>query len=114
MATEKTIAMLGANGKVGREFIKMALESGYSLGAFVRNRKSFAFTDAPGVDVIEGDATNADHVAECVAGASVVTSFLGNPGKDLCVMATATGNIMTAAAAQANPPRCLMISSVGM
>ena len=114
MATETTLAVFGANGKVGREFVEMALESGYFLRAFVRNRRSFAFADTPGVDLIEGDATSADDVAEFVDGASVVTSFLGNPGKDTYIMFAATNNILTAAAAQPIAPRCLMISSVGM
>lgn len=114
MAETKTIAVFGANGKVGREFVKMALEAEYSLRAFVRNRASFAHGDDPRVEVIEGDATKADDVARAVAGANVVTSFLGNPGKGVRIMFAATDNIITAAATQTNPPRCLMISSVGV
>ena len=38
MTETKTSAVFGANGKVGREFIKMALEVGYFLCAFGRNR----------------------------------------------------------------------------
>jgi hypothetical protein len=64
--------------------------------------------------VIEGDATNADDVVSAVAGADVVTSFLGNPGRGVQIMFAATDNIMTAAAAQPNRPRCLMISSIGV
>lgn len=113
MTETKIIAVFGANGKVGREFVNMALDSGYSLRAFVRNRDSFVHADDPRVEVIEGNATNADDVARAVAGASVITSFLGNPGRDVQIMFAATNNIMTAAA-QPNPPRCLMISSVGV
>lgn len=77
----------------------------------------FAHADHPDVEVIEGDATNAADVARAVAGADVVASFLGNPGKSrnfALIMAAAADNIMSAAADQPRPPRCLMISSVGV
>ena len=114
MGNKKRVTVFGASGKVGREFVNMALDAGYSLRAFVRNCSSFAHADDPHVEVIEGDATNPGDVARAVAGADVITSFLGNPGKDVHIMFTATNNILTAAAAQPTPPRCLMISSVGV
>ncbi len=48
MTETKTIAVFDANEKVGREFIKMALEVRYSLGVIVRNRASFAYGGEPG------------------------------------------------------------------
>lgn len=114
MTERKTITVFGAAGKVGGEFVTLALEGGYPVRAFVRNRSRFAHADNPRVEVIEGNATSAVDVANAVEGADVVTSFLGNPGKGVQMMRIAADNIMTAAAAQPTPPRCLMISSVGV
>ena len=66
--------------------------------------------------MIEGDATNAGDVTRAMAGADLVVSCLGNPGTPrnfVLIMEAAAENIMTAAAAQPVPPRCLMISTVG-
>ena len=41
MTENKCITVFGATGKVGREFVKMALESGYVLRVLVRKRSSF-------------------------------------------------------------------------
>lgn len=114
MTERKTITVFGATGKVGSEFVTLALAGGYLVRAFVRNRSHFAHADNPRVEAIDGNATSAVDVAKAVAGADIVTSFLGNPGKDMHIMRIAADNIMTAAAAQPTPPRCLMISSVGI
>jgi nucleoside-diphosphate-sugar epimerase len=114
MTENKCIAVFGATGKVGREFVKMALDSGYSLRVLVRKRSSFELNNDNRVEVIEGDATNAEGVAAVVAGSDVVVSVLGNPSRNVQIMFQATENIMKAAAENPNPPRCLMVSSVGV
>ena len=114
MTENKYIAVFGVTGKVGRKFVKMALETGYSLRVLVRKRSSFELNNDNRVDVIEGDAANADDVSAVVAGSDVVVSVLGNPSRNVQIMFQATDNIMKAAAGQQNPPRCLMISSVGV
>jgi nucleoside-diphosphate-sugar epimerase len=114
MTENKCIAVFGATGKVGREFVKMALDSGYSLRVLVRKRSSFELNNDNRVEVVEGDATNAEDVTAVVAGSDVVVSVLGNPSRNVQIMSNATENIMKAAAEQSNPPRCLMISSVGV
>ena len=115
MAENKCIAVFGATGKVGREFVKMALNSGYSLRVLVRKRSSFKVNNDNCVEVIEGDATNAEDVTAVVAGSDVVVSALGNPypSRGVHIMSKATENIMKAVAKQPNPPRCLMVSTVG-
>ena len=115
MTENKCIAVFGATGKVGREFVKIALRSGYSLRVLVRKHSSFEHNNDNRIEVIEGDATNAESVTSVVAGANVVVSVLGNPypNRGVHIMFSATENIMKAAAQQPNPPRCLMISTVG-
>ena len=114
MTKNKCIAVFGGTGKVGREFVKMALDSGYSLRVLVRKRSSFELNNDNRVEVIEGDATNAEDVTAVVSGSDVVVSVLGNPSRNVQIMSNAAENIMKAAGEQSSPPRCLMISSVGV
>ena len=115
MSINKTITVFGANGQVGSLFSKLVLEAGYSLRAFVRNG-NFPYVDNPLVEVIEGDVMNTSDVARAVNGVDFVASFLGNPHpnpRNIFIMEAAADHILTAAAAQPESPRCLMISSVG-
>ena len=115
MTENKCIAVFGATGKVGRKFVKMALESDYVLRVLVRKRSGFEHNSDDRVEIIEGDATNAEDITAVVTGSDVVVSVLGNPypSRGVHIMFNATDNIMKAAAKQPNPPRCLMISTVG-
>lgn len=94
--------------------MKLVLASDHRVRALVRDRCRFSPADPSRVEIIEGDATHDGDVAGTVEGADVVASFLGNTARHVHIMNIATDNIMTAAAAQPVPPRCLMISSVGV
>lgn len=116
MHKQKKITVFGANGNVGSTFVRLAADAGYSLRAFVRTPEKFDNPDPTRVEVVRGDATDAQDVARAIGGMNVVASFLGNPypnPRNIFIMETATDRIMTAAAAQPEPPRCLMISTVG-
>ena len=116
MNETKTIAVFGATGKVGSEFVERALNAGYRIRALVRNEAKLGRGGNPKVEAIVGDATHAADVAKAIAGADIVASLLGNPPDRRAqrIMSEATNAIMTAAAAQPTPPRCLMISSIGV
>lgn len=111
----KTIAVFGASGQCGREFVKAALDAeNIKIRAFVRNSSSYEeYANNPMVEVIQGDASNAEDVENAISGADVVTSFLGNV-KNSLIMFQSHNNIMSAAAKMSPPPRCVMISSVGV
>mgnify|MGYP000049768431 CR=1 FL=1 len=115
---QHTIAMLGATGKVGNAFVEMALEAGHEVRALVRSRTRFKQADHPSVFVVEGDATKLEDVRQVVGTADVVVSCLGNPPggrkNSILVMEKAADCVMKAAQEQPTPPRCLMISSVGV
>ena len=113
MDNKKTIAVFGGTGKVGAHFIQLALDAGYNLQVLVRNQSKFNHSDHENVDMIVGDATNMDDVEKTVSGADLVVSCLGGTSKVL-IMENSYNNIMSAAAKQAHPPRCIMISSIGM
>lgn len=116
MQKQKKIAVFGANGNVGGTFVRLAAAAGYTLRAFVRSPDKFNNPDPTRIEVVRGDATDAHDVARAIDGVDVVASFLGNPypnPRNIFIMEAAADRIMTAAAAQPEPPRCLMISSVG-
>ena len=108
-----TIAVFGATGKVGSHFVDKALEAGYRLRVLVRDRSRFKHSERPEVETIVGDSTNREDVAKVVEGADVAVSCLGNSSKSIRIMAASFENILTEAAAQTTPPRCLMITSIG-
>lgn len=113
---KKTITVFGANGNVGGAFVRLAADARYTLRAFVRTPEKFDNPDPTHIEVVRGDATDAHDVARAIDGADVVASFLGNPypnPRNIFIMEAAADHIMTAAAAQPEPPRCLMISTVG-
>ena len=112
---DKTVLVFGANGNLGSHFVNQALEAGFKIKAFVRSAKSYEHANNPNVEVVQGDATNYDDVEKAVSGVDVVVSCLGNPPKKkIFIMDKAYENIMLAASNQPNPPRCLMISSIGI
>ena len=116
MNNKTIIAIFGANGKIGSHFVEQALDAGYSLKAFVRNSAKSKHAANPNIEVLEGDATNAEDVERAVAGVDVVVSCLGNVkvnGKYVTIMHAAHDNILTAAAKQPKAPRCILISSIG-
>lgn len=115
--TQHIIAMLGATGKVGNAFVEMALEAGHEVRALVRSRARFKQADHSRVSAVEGDATKLEDVRRVVGTADVVVSCLGNsPGRrnSIFIMEKAADCVMKAATEQPVPPRCLMISSVGV
>ncbi len=67
--------MFGASGRTGRSVVDQALERGDEVVAFVRDASGF---DRSGgrLDVHEGDARDAEAVAEAVRGSDAVISVL--------------------------------------
>ena len=71
-----TVAVLGATGRTGRIFVQEAVRRGHTVKALVRNIN--AKKDFPqGVNVIQGDATDASSLQQLIEGADVVVSLLG-------------------------------------
>lgn len=112
---KRTVLVFGANGNLGSHFVNQALEAGHKIKAFVRSPEKYTLSNNPNVEVVKGDATNSDDVKKAMAGVDIVVSCLGNPPKKkIYIMDKVYGNIMLAASNQPNPPRCIMISSIGI
>lgn len=69
------IALFGASGATGTLLTERCLARGYSVRALLRSPETFAYRDR--VEVVRGDATNAQAVDSTVQGADVTLSALG-------------------------------------
>jgi len=70
------IAVFGATGGTGRAVIHDLLAAGHSVTALIRDPAKLAA--APGLTVLQGDATNSADVARAVPGHDAVVVSLGN------------------------------------
>ena len=111
---KETVLVFGANGNVGSHFVNQALEADYKIKAFVRSPEKYTLSENPNIELVKGDATNFEDVEKAVSGVDIIVSCLGNPlKKKIYIMDKSYEIIMLAASKQPNPPRCLMISSIG-
>ncbi len=70
------IAVIAANGRLGKAFVNEALAAGHIVRAGVRG--SSDFTPHPNLEVVHCDATNPDDVRNVLKGQQVVVSALGH------------------------------------
>src|SRR5262245_25674721 len=69
------ITVFGASGRTGRSVVEQALEQGDEVVAFVRDASGFE-PSGERLEVHEGDARDADAVAEAIRGSDAVISVL--------------------------------------
>ena len=73
----KKVVVFGATGHTGRYITqKMKSEKDIELSVFVRNPEKFGDMDITGVNVIQGDAMNADDVAKAMDGQEILLCSL--------------------------------------
>jgi putative NADH-flavin reductase len=65
------VAVFGANGRTGRVVVRLLLERGHEVTAFVRDASALE-----GVDAITGDARDPDAVGRALDGADTIVSVL--------------------------------------
>lgn len=91
----KTIALFGATGKTGNEFLKLALAKGYRIKALVRNPEMVA--KHTNLEIIKGDVLNPADVAATVIGTHLVISLFGHvKGSPEWLQTDGTKNIVNA------------------
>jgi uncharacterized protein YbjT (DUF2867 family) len=74
-----TLLSVGATGSIGRHVVAVALAEGYAVRALVRS-KGQAGQFPSGVDVVVGDLTRADTLANAVSGIDAVVFTHGSNG----------------------------------
>jgi putative NADH-flavin reductase len=90
------LAVLGATGSVGREFVTQALTAGHEVTALVRNPPNRGEIDER-VALVVGDAMNVDAVYGAVDGNDAVVSALGHvKGAPDDLLACTSANLITA------------------
>ncbi len=77
----KRIALFGGTGKTGRLFMRLALEAGYKVVAYVRNPAKLNI-DNENLEIVKGELGNLKQVEEVVRRSDYVISFLGPLPKD--------------------------------
>ena len=75
--TMKTIALFGATGQTGRQFLQLALERGHAVRALVRTPSRLDVSH-PALTVVAGDVLSASDVDTAVRGTDVVMSLFGH------------------------------------
>jgi len=70
------LIIFGANGRTGRHLVEGALQSGYTVTAFVRSRNRVSIS-YPKLAVVEGDVLDFASVDRAVRGHEAVISALG-------------------------------------
>ena len=92
----KKIALLGASGQTGQEFLKLALSIGYEVKALVRDKNKIKQVD-PKLDLIEGDVLSERDVNNLVEGSDIVVSLFGHvKGSPEWLQTNGTKNIISA------------------
>jgi putative NADH-flavin reductase len=92
----KQIALLGATGGMGNEFLKQALAEGYRVKALVRNLDKIKI-DHPNLELIEGDVLQEDDVRTLIQDCEVVASLFGHvKNSPEWLQTTGTKNILAA------------------
>lgn len=110
MPDKRTIALLGATGKVGGLYLARALEAGHEVRALARDPAKLSPEE--GLTVIKGDATQPADVTALIKDADVVVSCVGN-SKDTYIMESTARSVLDAAGAEISPPKAIFISSLG-
>lgn len=73
----KKIALFGASGQTGQQFLTQALAKGYSVKALVRNLSSIT-QSSERLELIQGDVLNLSDVEKTVENCDMVISLFGH------------------------------------
>lgn len=85
------LAIFGATGALGSECLALALDAGHEVRVLVRDPSKLRDDDRHRIEVIDGDALDAEAVARCVEGSEAVLFAIGvdaHSPEDLCTDST--------------------------
>ena len=106
------IFLLGATGKTGNMFLKMALERGHSVTAYVRSPEKVMITE--NLSIIEGDLFSSTHLSEVMKHHDVVVSCLGGNDNDKAAVIKALTQVIVTSMKESHVHRIIAISSAGI
>ncbi|WP_242309727.1 SDR family oxidoreductase [Bacillus cereus group sp. BfR-BA-01524] len=93
METTNKIAILGANGKVGKFLINEALEQGFQVKILTRNSKNMPINNE-NIEVIIGDARDFSSIQELLQGCRAVINAVGQSKNESYIFSTVTKHIL--------------------
>ena len=106
------IAVLAANGRTGKEFVRLALAHGHTVRAGVHGKHKF--TPNERLTIIDCDATNPDEVVNLLTTCEAVASFIGHVrGSDPDVQSRAIDTLI-AAMQQLDITRLVSLTGTGV
>ncbi|HHB2167439.1 SDR family oxidoreductase [Bacillus cereus] len=95
MESTNKIAILGANGKVGKILVNEALEKGYQVKILTRNSTNTEKINK-NIETIIGDARNFSTIQDLLQGCSAVINAVGQPKNESYIFSTVTKHILEA------------------
>ncbi|HHP5606018.1 MULTISPECIES: SDR family oxidoreductase [Bacillus cereus group] len=95
MESTNKIAILGANGKVGKILVNEALEKGYQVKILTRNSTNTEKINE-NIETIIGDARNFSTIQDLLQGCSAVINAVGQPKNESYIFSTVTKHILEA------------------
>ncbi|MGG5737499.1 MULTISPECIES: SDR family oxidoreductase [Bacillus cereus group] len=93
METTNKIAILGANGKVGKFILNHALEKGYQVRILTRNPKNTKIS-SENIETIIGNARDFSAIKELLQGCKAVINAVGQPKNEPYIFSTVTKHIL--------------------
>jgi uncharacterized protein len=105
------IALFGASGMIGSRILDEALSRQHEVTAVVRDPSRIQTTHAA-LTLVQGDALNADSVAQIAAGHDVVISAI-SPGMDRPELVIEAAHSLIAGLKQAGVRRLLVVGGAG-
>ncbi|ALJ01691.1 NAD(P)-dependent oxidoreductase [Rufibacter tibetensis] len=90
------LIVFGSTGSVGKQVVRKALEQGFNVTAFCRNKSKLEHPGNQGMRVFTGDVFNAKAVEDAIAGHDAVCVVLGSgKGKASLVRSEGTRNVIS-------------------
>ena len=106
------IFLLGATGKTGALFLKMALENGHEVTAYVRSPEKL--TASENLNIIKGDLHAVEQMSVAMSDHDVVVSCLGGNDNDRSTVISDMTQVIVSSMIKSEIPRILAISSAGI
>jgi len=106
------IFLLGATGKTGAIFLKMALENGHNVTAYVRSPEKLMV--AENLSIVQGDLLSITQMSAAMYNHDVVVSCIGGNDNDKSNVIQELTQVIVASMKKSNMDRIVAISSAGI